>query len=49
MILLFWRMDKPRKDDTLSINNRLGALFFVTINMFITYLQTSIAMFPVER
>lgn len=42
-------MDSPNSRDPLTINNRLGALFFVTINMFITYLQTSIALFPVER
>jgi len=37
----------PKNND--SIQNRLGALFFVSLNLFILYFQTSLATFPVER
>lgn len=48
-MMLFWQLDPVNPKDAVSIQNRLGALFFVSINMFIMYFQTSVALFPVER
>ncbi len=48
-ILLYWQLDDVDPTDRKTIQNRLGALFFISINFFILYFQTSLATFPVER
>lgn len=47
--LLFYRFDDIDAQDNQSITNRLGALFFITINLFILYFQTSLNTFPSEK
>ena len=36
-ILLYWRLDDIDPTDRPTIQNRLGALFFISVNMFILY------------
>ena len=47
--LLFYRFDPIDGQKNETISNRLGAIFFVTINMFLIYFQTSLNTFPAEK
>lgn len=49
IILLYFRMAEPDKKFYSTIQERLGALFFLSINLFFLYFQTVLAVFPLER
>ena len=48
-LLLYWQMDDISLENTTAIRNRSGALFFLSINLFILYFQSSLTTFPKER
>ena len=48
-LLLYWQLDEPSKIDRTATQNRTGALYFVSINMFILYFQSALSTFPKER
>lgn len=48
-MLLFWQLPTVTPNKKTSIQNRTGALFFISINFFILYFQTTLTTFPAER
>ncbi len=47
--MLYFDLGPIEGDNNDSIQNRLGAMFFISLNFFILYFQVSISTFPVEK
>jgi ATP-binding cassette subfamily G (WHITE) protein 2 len=45
-MLLYWRLKEPELSDVGSVQNRVGALYFLSVNFLVLYLQNSLSTFP---
>ena len=48
-LLLYWNLEEINVSENKTIQNRVGALYFISINFFMMYFQTAISTFPRER
>lgn len=45
-MLLYWRLEEPDISNRASVQNRVGALYFLSVNFLVLYMQNSLATFP---
>lgn len=48
-LILYWQMSEVDASNQITIQSRLGALYFISTNFFMLYFQTAIGTFPSER